>query len=52
MPSKIIPVREYTVRAHKREIHTRRRKPEVKRACERNVGLPAVGCSALFCRGW
>lgn len=48
MPSKIIDVREYTVRAHKREIHTRVFKFICKQ-CDQPTEREIYGSRPLYC---
>ncbi|BAZ50038.1 hypothetical protein NIES4103_26520 [Nostoc sp. NIES-4103] len=48
MPSKIIDVREYTVRAHKREIHTRIFNFVCKQ-CEQPTSRETYGPRPLYC---
>ncbi|MEH2311297.1 MAG: hypothetical protein V7K35_07820 [Nostoc sp.] len=49
MPSKIIEVREYTVRAQKREIHTRFFNFGCKQ-CEQPTQREAFGIRPLYCQ--
>ncbi|QHG20367.1 hypothetical protein [Nostoc sp. ATCC 53789] len=48
MPSKTIEVREYTVRAHKREIHTRVFNFVCKQ-CEQSTQRETFGVRPLYC---
>ncbi|MHC5777963.1 MAG: hypothetical protein ACYT04_77065 [Nostoc sp.] len=48
MPSKIIEVREYTVKAHKREIHTRTFNFVCKQ-CQQPTQRETFGLRPLYC---
>ncbi|MBW4565970.1 MAG: hypothetical protein KME32_33815 [Mojavia pulchra JT2-VF2] len=48
MPSKVIDVKEYTVRAHKREIHTRVFNFICKQ-CEQSAQRETFGPRPLYC---